>query len=158
MMNGLRLRVEITDGADEGQDKAQHHVHRRAGQGDVDVVHPAGPGIRQGDLDGLAPADEPEARAEEDHDGRQGDGADRVGVGEGVERDPALETRERIAPPVGHPGVTELVQADRDDQQDELQQPVAKRHGVHLRRGRGRRRVGRWWAWRTPQSKRRPSG
>ena len=61
--------------------------------------------------------------------------------------------------------LVKLMQADGDDQQDELEQPVAEGLRIHLSWFRSRREVGRsrrWWyrrsAWRTKDSKRRPAG
>ena len=64
-------------------------------------------------------------------------------MGEGVERHATLQAGQRVAAQVGHPGVAELMQADRDDQQDELKQAVAKRLGVHLSCLRSRHGAGR---------------
>ena len=56
----------------------------------------------------------------------------------------ALQARERVAPEVRHPGMAELMEPDRDDQEDELEGAPAEVLEVHLSyrslRGAGRNR------------------
>jgi len=53
------------------------------------------------------------------------DGPDGVGVGEGVERDPALRTWERVSPQIGDPGMAKFMEANGDNQKDQAEQAPA---------------------------------
>ena len=113
--------------ADQSEGQAEHDIHRRPGQRNEDIVHPSRPRIQQRNLDGFTPADEakPCRRARQDrqknHEGWDGDGPDGVGMGEGVERHPALGARERVASQVGDPGMSKLMKADGDDQKNQAE-------------------------------------
>ena len=77
------------------------------------------------------------------NDERQEDPADRVEVGDRVERQPAEQLRGAVAQPVGREGVGELVDREPDEQHDgdddDERQELVRVEGHALPRAGGRR-------------------
>ena len=57
-------------------------------------------------------------------DQRQQDGSHRINVLDGIQRNPAQHARSGIAAAVRHPGVRRFVDADREQENDQLKQDV----------------------------------
>jgi hypothetical protein len=123
--------VKAAQPTNQSEGQAEYDIHRRPSQRDKNIVHPTGPRIQQGNLNGFTPTDEakPGRRArqyrQKNHEGWDADGPDGVGVGEGVERNPALRTWERVSPQIGDPGMAKFMEANGDNQKDQAEQAPA---------------------------------
>ena len=115
------------DGENEKGDQNEQQVGGGAGQGDQIVVADNFAQVAGDDRGGFRPAEqhaakkvEPDEGSEDDQRGKE-QGADGVHVVHGVERDSPHQAGSLVAQPRGHPGVGALMHAEREEEQDELE-------------------------------------
>jgi hypothetical protein len=109
---------------------AARKVAERTSDSGEDVVASDVFEIGRGDGSRLRPSKE-EAWADEEHDGRQDNGAERIDVFEGVQSDAAQHASGGIAEAVGHPGVRGFVKAERKEEHRELEDRNDEAVGIH---------------------------
>ena len=120
---------------EDREHEPEEDIHHRPGQRDQQVRGlerdlPRDRARREADLHRLAPAEDLGAdrgiadRHRERHH-RQDQGADEVDVRDRIERHPPLRARQRIAEPIGDERVAELVDADAQDERDQIHRALS---------------------------------
>jgi signal transduction histidine kinase len=107
----------VDDGAAHGQDEVGDRPRRRR-EHDPGAHADVAAEAHRVDGDRLGPA-------EGDAEQRREQGAEEIGVHQGVEGQPPLPRGGVVSEPVGGPGVRPLVNAEREQEEDEVHQPLA---------------------------------
>jgi len=103
----------------------EQQIHPWTGKGYKNVVHTRVPQIMRIDRDWFGPTDKKAAqggttRGQKDHEQWHHDGTDRIDMDEGIEGNTTLKARSIIAAFPGHPGVTKLMEGQKDEQSEVL--------------------------------------
>ena len=114
--------TSFTKGQNEHRANRDHKVADRPHDRSENVVEHGIFEVSRIDWSGFGPADH---RSVKKHGNRgQQQGSDRINVFDGIERNPSQHARGWIAAQIGHPRVSRFVDADREQERDQLEHYV----------------------------------